>query len=73
MEHSMQFADHPLITVIAPIFQLSATMMKKSTRTSRIYFVVRSTGVGVVADHLISATPAVLAFLVLKWPHVLAC
>ena len=42
MEHSMQFADHPLITVIAPIFQLSATLMKKSTRTSRISFVVRS-------------------------------
>ena len=68
----MHFADHLLITVIAPIFQLSATMMKKSTRTSRIYVVVRSS-VGVVADHLISATPAVLAFLVLKWPHVLAC
>ena len=43
MEHSMHFADHPLITAIAPIFQLSATLMKKSTRTSRIYFVVRST------------------------------
>ena len=29
MEHSMQFADHPLITLIAPIFQLCVTVMKK--------------------------------------------
>ena len=67
MEHSMQFADHPLITLIAPIFQLCVTVMKKkSTRTSRIYFVVSvRSSVGVVADHLIAVTPALLAFLAL--------
>ena len=39
---------------------------KKSTRTSRIYFVVSvRSSVGVVADHLIAVTPALLAFLAL--------
>ena len=59
----MQFVDIPLIIVIVPsIFLLLVTTMKNRTCTSRVYLAV--------ADHLIAATSAILAFLLRKCSDV---